>query len=80
MSAFVGVDVAKKSFDIATPLPNGKTRTKAKLSNDPRGFKQFSDWLEHHAEPGAWIVMEATGTYHEGWPSTVTTKVIGCAF
>ncbi|WP_411959049.1 IS110 family transposase [Pseudomonas sp. s4] len=65
MSAFVGVDVAKKSFDIATPLPNGKTRTKAKLSNDPGGFKQFSDWLERHAEPGAWIVMEATGTYHE---------------
>jgi len=65
MSVFVGVDVAKKSFDIATPLPNGKTRTKAKLSNDPGGFKQFCDWLERHAEPGAWILMEATGTYHE---------------
>lgn len=61
----VGVDVAKRSFDIATPLPNGKVRTKAKLANDPSGFAQFSSWLEQHAQPHAWIVMEATGTYHE---------------
>ncbi|MBF8743995.1 IS110 family transposase [Pseudomonas guariconensis] len=65
MSAFVGVDVAKKSFDIATPLGNGKFRTKAKLVNGQAGFQQFEDWLKRHAEPGAWIVMEATGTYHE---------------
>jgi len=65
MSIFVGVDVAKRSFDIATTLPNGKKRTKAKLPNDSGGFAQFSDWLERHAEPGTWIVMEATGTYHE---------------
>lgn len=65
MSIFVGVDVAKRSFDIATTLPNGKKRTKAKLPNDSAGFAQFSDWLERHAGPGTWIVMEATGTYHE---------------
>lgn len=65
MSIFVGVDVAKRSFDIATTLPNGKKRTKAKLPNGSGGFAQFSDWLERHAEPGTWIVMEATGTYHE---------------
>lgn len=61
----VGVDVAKRSFDIATPLSNGKVRTKAKLANDPSGFAQFEAWLDRHAEPQAWIIMEATGTYHE---------------
>lgn len=65
MSTVVGVDVAKKSFDIATPLSNGKFRTKAKLANDSNGFEQFTDWLERHAVPDAWVVMEATGTYHE---------------
>lgn len=61
----VGVDVAKRSFDIAITLPNGKHRTKAKLANDPSGFAQFKGWLERHAESGAWVVMEATGIYHE---------------
>ena len=65
MSVVVGVDVAKRSFDIATPLPNGKVRTKAKLANNPSGFEQFATWLEQHAEPRAWVIMEATGTYHE---------------
>lgn len=61
----VGVDVAKRSFDIAIPLPNEKVRTKAKVPNDPNGFAQFEAWLERHAEPRAWVIMEATGTYHE---------------
>lgn len=65
MSVVVGVDVAKRSFDIATPLANGKVRTKARLANDSKGFEQFEAWLQAHAEPGAWVVMEATGTYHE---------------
>ena len=56
MSVVVGVDVAKRSFDIATPLPNGKVRTKAKLANNPSGFEQFATWLEQHAEPRAWVI------------------------
>ncbi|WKV82545.1 hypothetical protein LJJ44_13765 [Pseudomonas sp. B24_DOA] len=46
MSGFVGVDIAKNTFDIATHLPNGKHKTKAKLANDPKGFKEFEAWLE----------------------------------
>lgn len=65
MSIFVGVDVAKRSFDIETTLTNGKKRTKAKLPNVSGGFAQFSDWLDRHAGPGTWIFMETTGTYHE---------------
>ena len=64
MSSFVGVDVAKNTFDIATHLPNGKHKTKAKLANDSKGFKEFEAWLEKQVEPSALIVMEATSVYH----------------
>ncbi|TPG91117.1 IS110 family transposase [Pseudomonas caspiana] len=64
MSSFVGVDVAKNTFDIATHLPNGKHKTKAKLANDPKGFKEFEAWLQKQVEPSALIVMEATSVYH----------------
>lgn len=65
MSAFVGVDIAKKTFDVAAPLENGKYRTKGKLTNDLKGFAEFEAWLKKHTEPGALIVVEATGIYHE---------------
>ena len=64
MSSFVGVDVAKNTFDIATHLPNGKHKTKAKLANDAKGFKEFEAWLHKQVEPSALIVMEATSVYH----------------
>ena len=65
MSSIVGVDIAKHSFDIATLQANGKYRTKSKLPNEAAGFETFQQWLEKYAEPGTWIVMEATGVYHE---------------
>lgn len=64
MSSFVGVDVAKNTFDIATHLPNGKHKTKAKLANNSKGFKEFESWLQKQVEPSALIVMEATSVYH----------------
>lgn len=65
MVAVVGIDVAKHTFDIATLQPNGKYRTRSKLANASSGFAQVCEWLEKHAGPDAWIVMEATGIYHE---------------
>ncbi|MBB5884739.1 IS110 family transposase, partial [Xanthomonas sp. F1] len=65
MSAVIGIDVAKRSFDVAIELANGKHRTKAKLSNDAKGFQALQAWLQTHAQPNSWIAMEATGTYHE---------------
>ncbi|TBU87768.1 IS110 family transposase [Phytopseudomonas dryadis] len=65
MSTVVGIDIAKHTFDIATLQANGKHRTKAKLANDPKGFEVLLQWLNEHAEAQAWIVMEATGIYHE---------------
>ncbi|MNM43424.1 Transposase IS116/IS110/IS902 family protein [compost metagenome] len=65
MPIVVGVDIAKRTFDIALLQANGKYRTKGNLSNDPAGFRAFTQWLEKYAEPGAWVVMEATNVYHE---------------
>lgn len=61
----VGIDVAKATFDVATPLESkGKYRTKGKLPNTPAGFDMLGDWMDRHA-PGAAVCMEATGVYHE---------------
>lgn len=65
MSTVIGIDIAKHTFDIATLQANGKHRTKAKLANDLKGFEVLLQWLSKHAEPQAWVVMEATGIYHE---------------
>ena len=56
-SLYVGIDVAKDSFDVAS-LPAG---LHASLPNDPAGRRQFLDTLRPH--PVALIVLEATGGY-----------------
>lgn len=65
MSNVVGIDIAKHTFDVATPLPNGKYRTRGKIPNNAAGFEQLDSWLKTHAAPGARVVMEATSVYHE---------------
>nr|WP_272888631.1 transposase [Stutzerimonas stutzeri] len=65
MTRVVGIDIAKHTFDIAALQANGKFRTKAKLANTQSGFELLQQWLSTHAEPKAWVVMEATGIYHE---------------
>ncbi|TYP62464.1 IS110 family transposase [Stutzerimonas stutzeri] len=65
MPSVIGIDIAKRTFDIATQQPNGKYRTKAKLPNEVAGFEALQQWLLKHANAQAWIVMEATGAYHE---------------
>ena len=54
---FVGIDVAKDSFDVAS-LPAG---LQASLPNDPAGRQQFLDLLR--GRPISLIVLEATGGY-----------------
>ena len=59
---FVGVDVAKDKFDVALEVDK-----KFKLecfSNDKKGHKAFSKWLDKlTSQP--WVCMEATGHYSE---------------
>ncbi|UMZ14755.1 transposase [Pseudomonas sp. MPFS] len=65
MSNVIGIDIAKNTFDVATPLPNGKYRTRGKIPNNAEGFAQLDQWLKLHAQPDARVVMEATSVYHE---------------
>lgn len=56
-SLFLGIDVAKDSFDVAS-LPSGLSLS---LPNDAKGRKQLLEQLEKHAV--VLIVLEATGGY-----------------
>jgi len=57
---YVGIDVAKDSFDVASD-PAGLTLS---LPNDPTGRQQLLDALATHTP--ALIVLEATGGYERG--------------
>jgi len=57
---YVGIDVAKDSFDVASD-PAG---LKLSLPNDPKGRQKLLDVLQNHSV--ALIVMEATGGYERG--------------
>ena len=59
---FVGVDVAKDKFDVALEI-NNKFRQEC-FSNDKKGYKAFSKWLDQHTTQ-PWVCMEATGHYSE---------------
>lgn len=59
---FVGVDVAKDSFDAVLEI--NKSMLHQCFSNDKKGYHAFSKWLNKHLE-SPWICMEATGHYSE---------------
>jgi transposase len=62
MTQFQFVGVAKDKFDVALERCN-----KFKLecfSNDKKGYKAFSKWLDKHTSQ-PWVCMEATGHYSE---------------
>ena len=68
----VGIDVAKRKFDIAL-LINNKIKTKV-FDNTSAGHKAFEDWLiERSVIPGqTHLFMEATGPYSE----VLATKLV----
>lgn len=57
---YVGIDVAKESFEVASD----PTDLKLSLPNDPPGRRQLLKALQNHAV--ALIVLEATGGYERG--------------
>jgi transposase len=71
---YVGIDVAKDSFDVATCLPDqqaGPTGLTLSLPNDPAGRQQLLKALRGH--PVALIVLEATG----GYERSLTADLLG---
>ncbi|MBN1153069.1 MAG: IS110 family transposase [Dehalococcoidia bacterium] len=59
----VGIDVAKKKFDVA--LLRGEKTVSGAFKNTPEGFTMFLRWLERHGVERVHACMEATGTYGE---------------
>ncbi|MHB8709490.1 MAG: IS110 family RNA-guided transposase, partial [Desulfuromonadales bacterium] len=64
MSAALGIDIAKKKFDVAL-LRDGKFKTKV-FDNSPAGFAALKDWLRFHGTDKVHACMEATGILFEG--------------
>ena len=58
----LGLDVAKRSFDAALLLDNGRYRHR-QFTNSPIGFTQLAAWLRQHAPGPLHAGLEATGTY-----------------
>ena len=61
VEAVVGVDIAKKKFDVALFM-NGKFKHKTCV-NTRQGFEELSQWLKRQGVERVRVCMEATGTY-----------------
>jgi len=60
----LGIDIAKRTFDVA--LLAEEAITSASFSNDKTGFRKLRKWLKKRGVKQVWACMEATGTYGEG--------------
>lgn len=64
MTAILGVDIAKDSFDVTLIDERGGKRRKH-LSNNKAGFEQLHVWLQRHTSGPVHICMESTSVYWE---------------
>lgn len=64
MDAVLGIDLAKRKFDVTLLWPDGTRRRKA-CSNSAKGFADLLTWLQRHQVTRVHACMEATGTYGE---------------
>lgn len=60
---FVGIDIAKQTFDMAVKI-QGKYQHKT-FKNNSTGFETLSDWLKINNIGRSWFCLEATGIYGE---------------
>ena len=61
-TAYLGIDIAKRKFDVALVRPDGKIRVKV-CPNTPVGHGELLAWVaRQHAGP-VHACLEATGTY-----------------
>lgn len=60
--AYLGIDIAKKTFDVALLTPDGNPKTK-KFDNTPEGFALLEAWLKGHFATELHACLEATGHY-----------------
>jgi transposase len=62
---YLGVDVSKAKLDcLLLDSTTGKVKSKS-IPNTNAGFNQLIEWLADKKAPGAHVIMEPTGVYHE---------------
>lgn len=61
---YLGVDIAKKSFDVA--LLGAQQTVQGHFSNDKAGWGKLLRWLQKRKAADLQVGMEATGRYWEG--------------
>ena len=59
---FLGIDVSKKTLDVALLSDNSKPQHKV-FANDAAGHAQLLTWLEQHSSGAVHVCLEATGTW-----------------
>lgn len=60
----LGIDVSKKSLDLALLLPDGRLHTKS-VRNDPSGLEALTRWLDRLGVKALHACLEATGGLEE---------------
>ena len=60
-SAFLGIDIAKATFEVALLLD--QQRHERRFSNNADGFERLQRWLESHSAAPVHACLEATGRY-----------------
>lgn len=63
----VGIDVAKRKYDLLWISSETSKRRNKVFSNSPDGFKEMFEWLSKHGltAENSHMTMEATGQYYE---------------
>lgn len=64
MTAYLGIDIAKRKFDVALLRPDAKYRAKA-FANTPGGHAALLAWVARQHGGPVHACLEATGTYGE---------------
>ena len=63
-TAYLGIDIAKRKFDVALLRPDGKFRAKV-FANTNMGHAALLTWLRAQHDGAIHVCLEATGTYGE---------------
>ena len=68
--AYLGIDIAKRKYEVALRLPDARVRVKA-FANDAAGHAALRSWItRYHAGP-VHASLEATGRYGDGVAETL---------
>lgn len=62
MTAIVGIDIAKDTFEVCLLNPDSVTES-ASFANTKAGIKQLQQWLKQQGVKTAQVCLEATGVY-----------------